>query len=631
MNSLGSHFLTDPDELEESIGKIEVETMPIEVVVKKKDTLGLEGDKKVCLWPLGSGLSCGKTFTKFDNLKRHLAEAHKGSRPFACNLCDKSYGRKDYLQRHLKSHGSAGAVTASSGGTTSEVVLTSGASKELKTTNHQATQNIILQVHTSSGMNSSSNNNNVLVSPSAAVANTTTNTLLSSHLISAPPQLSTNNQIPPLPMFNVQLTGGPISKPGGSKICRWVQADGTVCGKAFSKLDSLRRHVTELHKGVRPYACNLCDKNYGRRDYLERHMRTHDASLNAHKRKVPMDWGPNAVPSCSTDGTSPQQEQHLQQQAILTRIPKKKRKDIPAEEKKICLWVLEDGTACGKTFTKFDSLKRHVSEAHKGIRPYACTLCGKNYGRRDYLLRHLKSHNEDTGAVGMTTSQNTTSQLVGTVVGRTNSGLSFATSPTLSSQGGTVIQTVSASPHQLVRNSSSHTTLMSIENNPPPAAAVVTSSVSSFSSNTSSSSQIHSSPPHHHHHHSINNIPTTATATIISSQHNLSPPKKRLDDKKTCRWVLDNGTVCGRNFSKFDSLRRHVQELHKGIRPFVCLLCDKSYGRRDYLQRHMKSHDNDGSSGGGAGSSNSTLLVTNSIGGGVSVAAGTPATVVVTQ
>ena len=40
--------------------------------------------------------------------------------------------------------------------------------------------------------------------------------------------------------------------------------------------------------------------------------------------------------------------------------------------------------------------------------------------------------------------------------------------------------------------------------------------------------------------------------------------RKRSDDKKTCRWVLDNGTICGRSFSKFDSLRRHVQELHKG-------------------------------------------------------------------
>ena len=75
----------------------------------------------------------------------------------------------------------------------------------------------------------------------------------------------------------------------------------------------------------------------------------------------------------------------------------------------------------------------------------------------------------------------------------------------------------------------------------------------------------------------------------------LHASKKRLSDKKTCRWVLDNGTICGRTFSKFDSLRRHVQELHKGVRPFVCHMCEKSYGRRDYLDRHMKSHTAGGS------------------------------------
>ena len=72
----------------------------------------------------------------------------------------------------------------------------------------------------------------------------------------------------PLPFLNLNGTLPQTNKPLGSKVCRWVQNDGTVCGKAFSKLDSLRRHVNELHKGVRPYACNLCEKSYGRRDYL---------------------------------------------------------------------------------------------------------------------------------------------------------------------------------------------------------------------------------------------------------------------------------------------------------------------------------------------------------------------------
>ena len=101
----------------------------------------------------------------------------------------------------------------------------------------------------------------------------------------------------------------------------------------------------------------------------------------------------------------------------IKRVIKKKRKDIPAEEKKICLWVLDDGTACGKTFTKFDSLKRHVSEAHKGVRPFSCTLCGKNYGRRDYLLRHLRSHNEaEVASISTTRLVGQNNQVVSTLV-----------------------------------------------------------------------------------------------------------------------------------------------------------------------------------------------------------------------
>lgn len=33
-----------------------------------------------------------------------------------------------------------------------------------------------------------------------------------------------------------------------------------------------------------------------------------------------------------------------------------------------------------------------------------------------------------------------------------------------------------------------------------------------------------------------------------------------------------------------------MQELHKGVRPYICQLCEKSYGRRDYLDRHLRSH-----------------------------------------
>ncbi len=350
----------------------------------------------------------------------------------------------------------------------------------------------------------------------------------------------------PLPFFSIsgQL---PTAKPMGSKICRWVQNDGTVCGKAFSKLDSLRRHVGELHKGQRPYACNLCEKSYGRRDYLDRHMRTHEkkkrkaeeaAAAAAASAEGGMDWGPNSGVLMAGDEVPPPEP----------KVVKKKRKDIPPEEKKICLWILEDGTACGKTFTKFDSLKRHVSESHKSIRPYTCTLCGKNYGRRDYLLRHLKSHSEiDISNIAIQKVRNNPSNhpdnLLNSSLGSGGGGGAGSTSTTSGLPNinfGTMV--------------------------PQP----------------QSNGGLSLSPI------KINPVPGASAAAL---------KRKAIEDKKTCKWTLENGSICGRTFSKHDSLRRHIDELHKNIRPFVCEICDKSYGRKDYLDRHLKIHEEKGEGG----------------------------------
>ena len=218
----------------------------------------------------------------------------------------------------------------------------------------------------------------------------------------------------------------------------------------------------------------------------------------------------------------------------MLQIPKKKRKDIPPEEKKICLWVMDDGTACGKTFTKFDSLKRHVSEAHKGCRPYSCTLCGKTYGRRDYLLRHLKSHNDAEVA-------NLNIPKVSQTAAMSGGGVAVGGGGAAASINFSALTPAPLSEIGIVGGGGG---------GPTPA--------------------------------------QQASQANIKMAH--SAKKRAAEDKKTCKWVLDNGSVCGRTFSKFDSLRRHVAELHKGIRPFVCELCDKNYGRKDYLDRHLRNH-----------------------------------------
>lgn len=122
---VGTHFLNSGD----AVTKIEIDDDVSDIMASTASTSGkkikgannagagptaTDGEKKVCLWPIGNGTTCGKTFTKFDSLKRHLAENHKGVRPYACSLCDKTYGRRDYLQRHLKSHNANYAVNLQS-------------------------------------------------------------------------------------------------------------------------------------------------------------------------------------------------------------------------------------------------------------------------------------------------------------------------------------------------------------------------------------------------------------------------------------------------------------------------------------------------------------------------------------
>ena len=61
--------------------------------------------------------------------------------------------------------------------------------------------------------------------------------------------------------------GGQMKHHGGQK-----KHPCSLCGKMFTRNDSLRRHIQRCHSTERPYECTLCNKDYAVKVDLDQHM-----------------------------------------------------------------------------------------------------------------------------------------------------------------------------------------------------------------------------------------------------------------------------------------------------------------------------------------------------------------------
>ncbi|XP_055631146.1 histone-lysine N-methyltransferase MECOM-like [Toxorhynchites rutilus septentrionalis] len=49
--------------------------------------------------------------------------------------------------------------------------------------------------------------------------------------------------------------------------------------------------------------------------------------------------------------------------------------------------------------------------------------------------------------------------------------------------------------------------------------------------------------------------------------------------------------ICPSVFSNSGNLNRHVNIVHLEMKPFVCTVCERAFGKSDHLKRHMKTHN----------------------------------------
>lgn len=64
-------------------------------------TINIDGKTKTqhCNYP-----GCAKSYFRKEELKRHIKVTHKKLRPHVCDICQKSFGRRDHLTQHKRTH-----------------------------------------------------------------------------------------------------------------------------------------------------------------------------------------------------------------------------------------------------------------------------------------------------------------------------------------------------------------------------------------------------------------------------------------------------------------------------------------------------------------------------------------------
>ena len=166
------------------------------------------------------------------------------------------------------------------------------------------------------------------------------------------------------------------------------------CSKKFSKLNTLERHIKQVHEGIRTHQCSKCDEKFAFKFQLKDHMavihkigegvETFQCSECERKylKKYDLDYHVMTV----HEGKNTKQSYKCQQCPDLEFRLKKEYSQhnfrVHGEKSSMC-------QQCGKSFSEPRALLRHMRQVHEGIRTHQCEKCDEKFGFKFQLKDHM--------------------------------------------------------------------------------------------------------------------------------------------------------------------------------------------------------------------------------------------------
>ncbi|CAG7717555.1 unnamed protein product [Allacma fusca] len=159
-----------------------------------------------------------------------------------------------------------------------------------------------------------------------------------------------------------------------------------LCGKGLTS--SLTAHMTSVHSNDRPWKCEICNKQFKRKEILNGHRETVHFNMKKYQCELCGEFlkshSTKALHILRHKGEKPHACEVCDKRFYSTHSMKShmlKHQDVGEVN---C-------TTCGKVFKRKMYLVEHM-RLHTGEKPHECHICGKQIRMKSNFFKHLKVH-----------------------------------------------------------------------------------------------------------------------------------------------------------------------------------------------------------------------------------------------